>query len=154
RHEPPPPAVNEDRTKFLGPAKHAVSVMLASFNAGPAQAESDVVARIRGLAMVCADYPNEVVECAARSMLTNNPNNPFPPTCQDLHARCRELWSNWRCWAWNWMMGRSERNPWETRPCSAELLDSIIMDAIATGGFSCETDFGRPGRWYVDRSEL
>src|SRR5262245_20706226 len=42
---PPPPAVNEDRTKFVAPAKHAVTVMLASFNAGPVQAEVDVLAR-------------------------------------------------------------------------------------------------------------
>jgi len=27
RHGPPPPAVNDDRTKFVGPAKHAVTVM-------------------------------------------------------------------------------------------------------------------------------
>lgn len=152
--EPPPPAVDEGRSKFVGPAKRAVTVMLASFNAGPAQGESDMVARIEGLAMVCADYPNEVVERAARSLLTNNPNNPFPPTCQDLHARCRELWGSWRDQAWAWMVGYREINPWKTRPCSPELLDSIIMEVIEVGEFRHESDFGTPGRWKVHRSPL
>jgi hypothetical protein len=149
--EPPPPSVNEDCTKFVGPARTAVAMMLVQFRSH-AETKEEGDFRVAGLAEVVAEFPNEVVVAACRWMLKFNPNGSFPVTSNLLYDRCREIRAKWRNAAWYWLdwdqearHGSPPENPWETKPCSIELLDAWAVEFATAGRYDGEySDMVRP----------
>jgi hypothetical protein len=70
--------------------------LLVAFPAGAPQQLDDRVIQARVYTEACEGFEECVVAYVLRRMPFHNPRNPFPPTAQDVHERCRDISAAWK----------------------------------------------------------
>jgi hypothetical protein len=117
--------------KLPAPVVDGIQRFLQGFETGKTPDSADFRYMVAAYVEVAKAHEPELVLAMARSMLFDNPRNPFRPTPQDVHERCLRIKKGWRQDIERWLTGGQGSSPFEPGyDCSVEMVENIVVNLI------------------------